>query len=125
VSTTKSNSTRSIAAHPCKERKDGAPSEGIVQAKIVKVGHPPTKKDPPMPVIQPPPISKQLQDEIHKAEKMHDFISGTCRINSLVIRTKNFSLPQSTHSRPNTMPQFSTCSKPLAMTAVPLLLSGR
>jgi len=30
-----------------------------------------------MPVIQPPPISKQLQDEIHKAEKMHDFISGT------------------------------------------------
>lgn len=30
-----------------------------------------------MPVIQPPPISKQLQDEIHKAAKMHDFISGT------------------------------------------------
>ena len=25
-----------------------------------------------------------------------------CRINSLVTRTKNFSLPQSTHSRPNT-----------------------
>ena len=30
-----------------------------------------------MPVIQPPPVSKELQDEIHKAEKMHDFISGT------------------------------------------------
>lgn len=30
-----------------------------------------------MPVIQPPPISEQLQNEIHKAEKMHDFISGT------------------------------------------------
>jgi len=30
-----------------------------------------------MPTIQPPPVSKQLQDEIHKAELMHDFISGT------------------------------------------------
>ena len=27
-----------------------------------------------MPIIQPPPVSKQLQDEIHKAELMHDFI---------------------------------------------------
>ena len=36
-----------------------------------------TKKVPPMPFIQAPPVSKQLQDEIHKAEKMHDFISGT------------------------------------------------
>jgi hypothetical protein len=32
--TTKSNSTCSIAAHPCKERKDGAPSVGMVHAKI-------------------------------------------------------------------------------------------
>jgi hypothetical protein len=30
-----------------------------------------------MPIIQPPPISKQLQDEIHKAELMHDFILAT------------------------------------------------
>jgi hypothetical protein len=30
-----------------------------------------------MPIIQPPPVSKQLQDEIHKAELMHDFISAT------------------------------------------------
>ena len=41
VSTTKSNRTRSIAAHPCKKRKDGAPSVGMVHAKIVK-GWPPT-----------------------------------------------------------------------------------
>ena len=34
VSTTKSNSTRGIAAHPCKKRKDGAPSVGMVRAKI-------------------------------------------------------------------------------------------
>jgi hypothetical protein len=40
MSTTKSNSTRSIAAHPCKERKDGAPSVGAVPAKIVKGGLP-------------------------------------------------------------------------------------
>jgi len=38
VSTTKSNSTRSIAAHPCKQRKDGAPSVGMVHAKIVEGG---------------------------------------------------------------------------------------
>jgi hypothetical protein len=30
-----------------------------------------------MPVIQPPPVTKQLQDEIHKAELMHDFITAT------------------------------------------------
>jgi hypothetical protein len=40
VSTRKSNSTRSIAAHPCKKRKDGAPSVGMVRAKIVKGGPP-------------------------------------------------------------------------------------
>ena len=40
VSTTKSNSTRSIAAHPCKKRKDGAPSVGMVHTKIVKGGPP-------------------------------------------------------------------------------------
>jgi hypothetical protein len=40
VSTTKSNSTRSIAAHPCKQRKDGAPSVRMVHAKIVKGGPP-------------------------------------------------------------------------------------
>ncbi len=40
VSTTKSNSTRSIAAHPCKERKDGAPSVGMMHAKIVNGGPP-------------------------------------------------------------------------------------
>ena len=40
VSTTKSNSTRSIAAHPCKKRKDGAPSVGMVHATIVKGGPP-------------------------------------------------------------------------------------
>ena len=40
VSTTKSNSTRSIAAHPCKKRKDGAPSVEMVGAKIVKGGPP-------------------------------------------------------------------------------------
>ena len=40
VSTTKSNSTRSIATHPCKKRKDGAPSVGMVHAKIVKGGPP-------------------------------------------------------------------------------------
>jgi hypothetical protein len=32
VPTTKSNGTRSIAAHPCKKRKDGAPSVGTVDA---------------------------------------------------------------------------------------------
>jgi hypothetical protein len=49
VSATESNSTGSIASHPfgklragsCKERKDGAPSVGMVHAKIVEVGHPP------------------------------------------------------------------------------------
>jgi hypothetical protein len=48
VSTTKSNSTRGIATHPfdklragsCKKRKDGAPSVGMVHAKIVKGGPP-------------------------------------------------------------------------------------
>ena len=30
-----------------------------------------------MPFIQPPPVSQQLQDEIRKAEQMHDFISVT------------------------------------------------
>jgi hypothetical protein len=35
VSTTKSNGTRGIATHPCKKRKDGAPSAGTVRAKIV------------------------------------------------------------------------------------------
>jgi hypothetical protein len=30
-----------------------------------------------MPVIEPPLVSKQLQDGIHKAELMHDFISAT------------------------------------------------
>jgi hypothetical protein len=42
VSTTKSNRTRSNAAHPCKERKDGAPSAGMVHAKIVRGGPPAT-----------------------------------------------------------------------------------
>jgi hypothetical protein len=53
VSTTKSNSTRSIAAHPfdklragsCKERKDGKPTVGMVHAKVVK-GRPPTGPAP-------------------------------------------------------------------------------
>jgi hypothetical protein len=40
VPTTKSNSTRSIAAHPCEKRKDGAPSVGTVHEKIVKGGPP-------------------------------------------------------------------------------------
>jgi len=48
VSTTKSNSTRSVAAHPfdklragsCQKRKDGAPSVGMVRAKIVEGGPP-------------------------------------------------------------------------------------
>ena len=40
VSTTKSNSTRSIAAHSCRKRKDGAPSVGMVHTKIVKGGPP-------------------------------------------------------------------------------------
>src|SRR5882672_4930297 len=48
VSTTKSNSTHSIAAHPfgklragfCQKRKDGPPSVGMVQARIAKDGHP-------------------------------------------------------------------------------------
>jgi len=40
VSTTKSNSTRSIAAHPCRKRKDGAPSVGMVHAKIIEGGPP-------------------------------------------------------------------------------------
>ena len=37
---TKSRSTCSIAAHPCKKRKDGAPSAGMVQTNIVKGCHP-------------------------------------------------------------------------------------
>jgi hypothetical protein len=36
---TKSNSARSVAAHPCKERKDGAPSVGMMHAKNVKAGY--------------------------------------------------------------------------------------
>ena len=48
--TTKSNSTRSVAAHPfdklragsCKKRKDGAPTVGMAHAKIVKGGPPAT-----------------------------------------------------------------------------------
>jgi hypothetical protein len=38
VSTAKSNSTRIIAAHPCKKRKDGAPLVGMMHAKFVKGG---------------------------------------------------------------------------------------
>lgn len=30
-----------------------------------------------MPIIQPPAVSKQVQDEIHKAELMHEFILAT------------------------------------------------
>jgi len=42
VSTTKSNSARSIAAHPCKERKDGAPlNRNGVRKDRLKLGHPP------------------------------------------------------------------------------------
>ena len=40
LSPTKSNSTRSIAAHPCEKRKDGAASVGMVHSKIVKGGPP-------------------------------------------------------------------------------------
>lgn len=40
VSTRKSSSTRRIAAHPCKKCKNGAPSVGMMQAKIVKSGTP-------------------------------------------------------------------------------------
>ena len=40
VSTTKSNGTRSIASHPCKKRKDGAPSVEMVHTQIVKDGPP-------------------------------------------------------------------------------------
>jgi hypothetical protein len=40
VPTTKSNGARSIAAHPCKERKGGAPSVEMVHAKIAKGGPP-------------------------------------------------------------------------------------
>ena len=40
VPTTKSDSTRSIATHPCKKRKDGAPSVGMVHAKIIEGGPP-------------------------------------------------------------------------------------
>ena len=43
VSTAKSNSACSIAAHPCKKRKDGAPSVGTVHAKIAK-GVPPANQ---------------------------------------------------------------------------------
>ena len=33
-------SAGSIAAHPCKNRKDGAPSLEMVHSEIVKLGHP-------------------------------------------------------------------------------------
>jgi hypothetical protein len=36
----KSNSSRSIAAQPCEESKDGAPPGGMLHAKIVKGGPP-------------------------------------------------------------------------------------
>jgi hypothetical protein len=42
----KSNSTRSIAAHPCKKRKDGAPSVGMVYTNIAKGGHPLIRAQP-------------------------------------------------------------------------------
>jgi hypothetical protein len=45
---TKSNSTCSIAAHPCEKRKDGAPSVGTVHVKIVKGGHTSRSKFQPM-----------------------------------------------------------------------------
>jgi hypothetical protein len=35
----KSNSTSSTAAHPCKKRKDGAPSVGMAHTDIIKRGH--------------------------------------------------------------------------------------
>ena len=35
-----SNSARSIAAHPCKKRKDGAPSVEMVHTEIAKGGPP-------------------------------------------------------------------------------------
>jgi hypothetical protein len=43
--TTKSNSGRSIATHPCKKRKGGAPSVGMVHAKMVKGGPPAPNAD--------------------------------------------------------------------------------
>ncbi len=46
VSTTKANSTCSIATHPCEKRKDGAPSVEIVHAKIAKSGEPAQQKPP-------------------------------------------------------------------------------
>jgi len=36
-----SGSACSIAAHPCKKRKDGAPSVGMAHGRSWKVGHPP------------------------------------------------------------------------------------
>src|ERR1051326_7373919 len=54
LSATKSNSTRSIATHPCKERKDGAPSVGMVHAKIVEGGTPADLFKPPF-LFQPMP----------------------------------------------------------------------
>jgi hypothetical protein len=53
VSTAKSNSTRSNAPHPfdklragsCKKRKDGAPSVGMVHAKIARGGRPPVYRE--------------------------------------------------------------------------------
>jgi hypothetical protein len=38
VSKTKPDSRRSIAAHPCKNRKDGAPSAGMAYSEVVKGG---------------------------------------------------------------------------------------
>ncbi len=40
VPTTKSHSARSIATHPCRKRKDGAPSVRIVHARIIEGGPP-------------------------------------------------------------------------------------
>jgi hypothetical protein len=37
----KQNSTRSIAARPCKERKDGAPTVPEREGRARKTGHPP------------------------------------------------------------------------------------
>jgi hypothetical protein len=53
VSTTKSNSTRSIASHPCKKRKDGAPSVEMVHTQIAKDGPPARDRQ----AFQPVPAS--------------------------------------------------------------------
>jgi hypothetical protein len=76
VSTAKSSSTRSIAAHPfdklragsCKTRKDGAPSVGMAHAKIIERWA--TRQLHSHALLEYPPTKRYSGDSFRQAENL-------------------------------------------------------